>query len=263
MLCGLRWLKLLERLENFLIRLRDVGCKMVFFIEDPLIEQKTPDWLKHKTKEYKKMCNVLAQMKRGRKPEVLKDMVSQKRVLDLTKEFLYQRLCKYGQWKRPLEADQDLECPRYAFENEAFAVFTENLDFLIYEGEYRVWFVNNIDFEQMTTRELHKVNFCKKLGLTTAQMPVFAMMCGNEVMKKCYLKEFHEKLEPGSKLTAIAKYCKGKPDIHLFLTHECYLMAEFLNCPLDSVRETLKVYDLVRCYIFHCKLFKNSIIYSS
>lgn len=256
----MRWLKILEKLENFFIKLKEEECELVFFIEDPLFEQKNPGWLKQKTKEYKQMCNVIAQLEKGIEPELLKDLVGQQRVLDLTKEYVYQMLPKYGEVKGPLETDRDLECPRYAFENEAFVVFTENLDFLIYEGEYRLWFINQINFKKMTTKEINKVGLCRELKLTSAQMPIFAMMCGDKIMKQSYLKEFHDDLDPDeTKLKSIAYYCREQPDIHNFFTDHAYIKAEFLecqmnylNCPLATVRECLKSYDLVKKLVLFC-----------
>lgn len=159
------------------------------------------------------------------------------------RDYLEQNLKSYGKWIKLFDKDVSWEMARYAKENKVFAVLNNDIEFLIYEGNYRLWRVRNIQFDRMSTKEINKFNFRKALGLFPDHMPLFATLCGNGIISDEKLKQFHNSFPEKARIKGIAKYVtkiKARDE-----EIDIEKVSKRIGCSNEEVEASLKKYDLV------------------
>lgn len=182
-LAGLRWDCLISKIKKLMTSMCEEGAEVVFFIEAPNKDKEKSWWFQRKTKECKHYRIVVAAMKHQRKlPDFMEDC--HRTPPPILSSFMKQELKQFGKWIQCYDADVDLAIARYAKENDAFAVFSDDSDFMIYEGRFRKWNIIGIDYDAMTTKEMSREKLRKALNLQPFQMPLFSTLCGNDVVDK-------------------------------------------------------------------------------
>lgn len=163
--------------------LKSVSCSLVFFkdlkIEDGKIEEKLR---RHKQtfKWYKDLYDEIDENK------TLKDIITKKEFKGLGAVRMdFRKIAKiYGDFHNAIDHDADWEIAKYASEHNAMAVISEDTDFLIYNGSWRLWSPHNIkitESNQIQVTEYTKNAITKALPeLSSNQLPLFATLVGND-----------------------------------------------------------------------------------
>ncbi|XP_063700239.1 uncharacterized protein LOC134830626 [Culicoides brevitarsis] len=245
-LCGSRWQVFIDREKKFLSSLVDAGAKLVFFIEAPTKDNTRESWFIRKTNQYEDYCKAVWAVKQ-RDENWLIELQHEERLRTPTVHgpFYRQHLKSLGKWKNCYE-DVDLEIARYAKENEAFAVFTDDSDFLIFEGDFRMMSYKQIDYGTFETTEIWKDQLREHFGLKSYQMALFSTFCGNDVVDRMQdLKRFHWNLGRDSKFSKIAQKVKEiMPNHQTDRSEVIKKAANLIGVSTEKISASLKQYDL-------------------
>lgn len=241
LLRGRRFGEILEELKSFFDALIVEDMELVFFSEGYQIVKDESKWLSHKTKHYMEECQIIEDIEKGA------DRFNSKHKPfnqgSALRSFLEQNLKSYGKWIKVFDMDVNLEMGRYAKDNKVFAVFNDEIEFLIYPGNYRLWRIRNIRFEDISTKEINKFNFRKALGLFPEHMPLFATLCGNDIISNEKLKTFHKGFPEKARIKGIAKYVikvKGRDE-----DVDIEKVSKRIGCSKEEIEASLEKYDLV------------------
>lgn len=160
-----------EILEKFLKRLKTLDVKIVFFFDLDLDNKKTENWLKRRNEEFEsKIDRYLFETKTTAESQYESNgLYSIDNFLSVLSKY---GVCEFGVPNR----DCDLDIARYANKKKAMAIFTRDTDFMIFDGNWKYWSIDNkdLDLEKCTTHEYDRVLFKQKINLTAKQLPLFA-----------------------------------------------------------------------------------------
>lgn len=187
-ICGGRHQVTLKCWENILKRLAQTGCKLVFFSDLNMSPSKMKTWMKRQTalfKEYEKFYESISFNKNFDKIIAVNEKKHLKppNATHHDMEIIAQ---KYGEFYYSVECENDLELARYAMKNDAFAVISNDFDFLIFDGAWRHWTSSGITEHSMKVTEYNRNGLLKSLKLTRKEMFIFATVWGNDFIKKLF-----------------------------------------------------------------------------
>lgn len=80
--------------------------------------------------------------------------------------------------------EADFEIVLYATKHNALAILSDDTDFLIFSGPWRLWSAHGVHIAepmQLRTTEIDRMKFKRALKLTTEQLPLFASLYGNDI----------------------------------------------------------------------------------
>lgn len=193
--CGGRHREVWERYDAIFRELAQLGCQLVFFSDLNVQPDKITTWLDRRAQEVGYYTDVYD----GLMAEQTLDEILSK--TKFVKPFLAHRYTisqvarRYGEYKYCSAHECDLELARYAAENDALAVVSNDTDFLIFGGSWRFWTWNDFTI-QLNAMEYNRNGIAELLGLSAAQRPLLATLMGND-MTKAYeleLSKFHNSL---------------------------------------------------------------------
>lgn len=195
--CGSRVKVAIDRHRDFVEKLKAAGAtKIVYFKNDvdegPCIRKYRKEWCEFYQKQYTEQLVVSKKVKLG---------IS---VHDIVKSigagpFYSVRILKfmdlYFANTGDLVLDSKLRAVEYAIQHKAMAIIAHDTDFLVYPGDWQLWSLPNIEYPRLITYELNRDALLIELELTRAQMPLFATLCGNKIVRPDTLKDFHRLFE--------------------------------------------------------------------
>lgn len=241
LLCGSRWRLTITKIKNLMEAMTDACAKIVFFLEAPTQEEQEKSWLARKTNQYRDFCEVVNKIKDGN----FYLSHNQRTSPVVLGPYLRQELKNYGTWFKAFDTDVDLAIAKYANENNALAIFTDDSDFLIYEGFYRLWKIREINFKTFTTKELSRTKLRRSLNLKFYQMPLFSTLCGNDVLQRSEVEPLHDKRPEGmTKFRWIATLTKEYQPRQEMNKREIEMIAQMIGCCAETVSLSLRQYDL-------------------
>lgn len=195
-ICGGSSLEFDNSLQKFLIRLKQLDVKLVFFLDLNLEKvNKEFNWMDRKNEEFDKQVQLYEKMEKGMR---ISDLIRHHRTQGTfaSPNFLPIAL-KYGEIKfgKPYQV-LDQELARYARKNKAMAIFSADTDFLIFNGHAKWWHYDEIDFEKFTAIEYSGLAFRRELDIQINHLPLLATLMGNDYMAiyKKELKSFRKNL---------------------------------------------------------------------
>lgn len=138
----------------------------------------------------------------------------------------------YGEFHYSVECENDLALARYAMENDALAVITNDFDFLIFDGLWRFWSSNGITEQSLDVTEYNRDGLLKALNLKRQEMPLFATVYGNDFAKKLV-----------ETIDEAADFVRNKSVLSIE-----EIFSEFVdrNIDLKEIQKSLNAYDISR-----------------
>lgn len=218
-ICGGRHNVILDNFDKLLSNLKETGAKLVFFTDLNAQPDKTDEWLKRRDESFKFNIDLYNQIRAGELLGIIALNIKEKKNLSSASFALSLIAKKYGEFHYATEHECDLEMARYATENRAFAIVSNDSDFLIYDGDWKYWsatdfgFTNNSDADNIYSNQIDRNGIEKSCGLIAHQRPLLATLMGNEYANgiRDELFRFHKSLGPAySKVKNIASYIQRK-----------------------------------------------------
>ncbi|XP_021694897.1 uncharacterized protein LOC5566361 [Aedes aegypti] len=165
---------------QFCDRMIKAGARLVFFIDGMLQVEKYRHWIQRQEKVYVECLKKVEDSSRGFKQRSIGGNV--------TKHAFISALVAAARNKGTLKTSYDVECDRemaaYARKHNALAIITGDSDFLIFEGNFRIWSSLDLNLRHMNTKEWNRGKLLSALGLSQKQMPFFAAIAGNDQFRK-------------------------------------------------------------------------------
>ncbi|XP_058453973.1 uncharacterized protein LOC131431985 [Malaya genurostris] len=211
LLCGGRFNRAEYVLDQFYTRLKNLNVTLAFYYDGPVQDTKYDTWATRQDNKYQDMMQIT-------------DAVRSMDLRDIVKRFartipsntLYpvkQVGMKYGSLRTAIDRECDQELAAYANAVRAIAVISNDTDFMIFEGAWRYWSSKDIDLETLTTYEYNRPALVQHLRLNYKQMPMFATLGGNDIIKYDEVKHFHNTLGPRNlnKFHKLANFVRNIP----------------------------------------------------
>ncbi|KXJ70834.1 hypothetical protein RP20_CCG022337, partial [Aedes albopictus] len=176
---------------QFCDRMIEAGARLVFFIDGKLQEGKYSHWIVRQEQAYRDYCL--------RKVETIPNdyrIKFEKSIGgNVVKHAFTSALVTAARTKGELITSYDVECDQaavasYAKKHDALAIITGDSDFLIFEGNFRIWSSNDLNPQRMSTKEWNRERLRKTFNLEWNQMPFFAAIAGNDLFK-CRPRHMH------------------------------------------------------------------------
>lgn len=254
-ICGGRHEILLGNFEKLLSTLKAAGAKLVFFSYLNAMPDNLDQWLQQRDESFKSKVQLYDLIRSGHSISAIISAIDKRQ--NLSSASLGMRLIaqKYGEFQYTVDSDCDLELARYAKENDAFAVVTDDSDFLIFEGKFRFWKAADFGFncvqrDQITATQYDRNGVCDSCGLDPHQKPLFATLLGNGTIDSRILYAFHKTLgPPRNKVRNVAKYVIRVQGDQPILNNELKVIARNVfqsdsEQHIDLVKKGINSYNL-------------------
>lgn len=209
-ICGGRHKIALNTFEHFLQTLKSADISLVFFSALSIQKNKVDEWLSRRNQEFNTYSTLYYLINDGKS---IDSIITGNKYLNSTIYGMEMIAKKYGELFYGVKFDCDLEIAHFAKNNDVIAIISNNLDFLLIDGTWRLWSSDDIRItssNQLKTIEYEKniENVCQ---LYKYQLPLFATLLGNDFTLKYYdeLVDFHNSLGPlVYKIHCVARYVR-------------------------------------------------------
>lgn len=172
-----------EILDNFV----STGCKLVFFSDWILTKSKKETWIERENQEFERCVKFYAAIDQGKTiPQIVAEINDkEKEMLELkppNSMFYDMEIIakKYGEFHYSVNQENDLELAQYATKKDAFAVISNDSDFLIFDGRWNHFSPKNITGNSLRVFKRDRNGLRNRLHLTRKDMPLFATVLGND-----------------------------------------------------------------------------------
>lgn len=230
---------------TFLEKLGKEDIFLAFFIDGSVPDNNRSKWLNRLNNNYKETCDLFFDLDDTPCEELLDIYVPG--ITDCNEMFIKLSQMNGNCLLFSIENDRKREIAKYAKEHNAVAIIAEDMDFLIYEGNWKLWSGKNLDTKSMTTSEYNRSGFRRYLNLDEWHMPLFATMNGNGLISTSSLKSFHKKFAASGDLKKrIADFVRMLK--HPLSTNDIeYIAKDVMKLnfhPFESVLESLDSYEI-------------------
>lgn len=186
-ICGGRHRNQMEYYEAIFQELaRD--CELVFFCDLKLQTDKVPVWLKRRKEDAIQYANLFDALETGRSLTVLLPTLKDLKPVAAIFYSISMVARKYGKFRFCNEHECDLELARYASDNNALAIISNDTDFLIFPGAWRFWACDKPS-RSLNATEFDRTGLARRLALSAEQRPLFATLMGNDFTSKYFNSE--------------------------------------------------------------------------
>lgn len=178
-ICGGRHKNALELFETFLKALKATDTLIFFFSALTIQKDKIEEWLSLRDQELNSYTSLYYLINDGKGIDRL---IANNKLLNSTIYGMEMIAKKYGEFYYSVNEDCDLEIAQFAKNNQVLAVISNKMDFLVFDGCWRLWSSEDIRItpsNQMKTIEYDR-NVANICGLFHYQLPLFATLLGND-----------------------------------------------------------------------------------
>ncbi|XP_062556756.1 LOW QUALITY PROTEIN: uncharacterized protein LOC134221582 [Armigeres subalbatus] len=195
-------------IDGFLRKLKSLDVTLEFFVDGSVLDFKLDTWSQRRDRGYQEMLELIDAVDMGDDVEaILANHEAPSCCYAI--EYLARR---HGRLTVSLEKECDQELAAFACKANALAIISNDSDFLIYDGDWKYWSSRDLDITSLDTLEYNRKALLKHLGLNFAQMPLFATLCGNDIVALEELKRFHYRLGKYSdKMINVARFIRQGP----------------------------------------------------
>lgn len=216
-ICGGRHKNALESFEKFLKALKANDTSIIFFSALTIQKDKIEEWLSRRNQEFNTYTTLYYLINDGKGIDTL---IADNKLLNSTIYGLEMIAKKYGEFYYSVKKDCELGIAQFAKNNDVLAVISNNTDFLLFDGSWRLW--SSDDIRITSSNQLKTIEYDRNVAdicqLCQYQLPLFATLLGNDFTLKYYdeLEDFHTSLGPiAFKVRCVARYVRNVGNIEL------------------------------------------------
>lgn len=181
--CGGRHQDSLNAWKKLLDAFRMTGCSLVFIADLNVQETKIDEWLSRRNAEFRGYAKLYDAIENGETCPITVAKKASKNVLQSVFHGMAMMAQSYGRFHYSIRHEADLEIAHYANQHKAMAIISNDSDFLIFNGSWRLWSSTGIIHSKLRLRTIEYNRKCFKriLSLTVDQLPLFASLVGNDI----------------------------------------------------------------------------------
>lgn len=254
----------LDRLDDIFGRLKKAGADLVFF-EDGLIEtEKYATWIQRQNKKYSEHSEVIDCVNNGDHVKaIVKKFEHQLSGFSTLMTIIEEMAKKHGKMIFSVNKGCDNEIARYANQNNVLAIVSDDMDFMIFKGEWRLFSVNEFKADNLRTREYSRKAFRNALGLNDDQLAALSTIGGNDLIR---YEEVEQALgqyfrhTPASKFPNIARYIKAELPVNADEKARMISLKMLKNArpeTLTRVKKSLNSYQSVSMKMISARIFRK------
>jgi hypothetical protein len=262
MLCGGRHQVYRQDLENLLKKLSEVA-DLVFFDDGPI---ENPNKHETKTKRSEDRYNLSFKIIQKVDQEIPLQEIA-RNVWDVPRvktcyPIIKETVQKFGELVVCVTKECDTEIARYANNNPSvLAVLADDTDFLIFEGNWRYFSLNQLDFESFKTLEYSRNALRSFLRLDDKQLTILSTIAGNDIINYDEVRAFHESNcghKNDQKFPWLADYIKQMKSSSLIENIATKVLRDDSQVTKDRIKDSLNFYNTVNilkvCLLIFLKL---------
>lgn len=255
MLCGTRVRMIEQQADDFFRRLTEAGARLVFFFDGPPQQIKRATWTKRQTLKYENMLTIIDAVDQGQPLHKIANkyygMIPNNTCIKLN-----HIASKHGPVIISYSAECDQELAVYALQHKAFAIITNDTDFLIYEGNWHLWSVDDINLGTLETLEYNRDALRCELDLNWPGMALWATLGGNDFFQYETVEPFHNSLNGNNRFGKLAQYVRSlqigdgfNKNIVQQIVRRVYKGRPIPEDAEECLRQSLYFYSTVRLYL--------------
>ncbi|XP_055310152.1 uncharacterized protein LOC129573547 [Sitodiplosis mosellana] len=220
-ICGGRHQIALENWKKMLNALKSTGSSLVFFSDLNIQVGKVDEWLNRRNEEFLIYTEIYDLIDSGISLREVIERQSDKKSVSSTFYGMAVIAREYGQFNYSIRRECDLEIANYAKNNNALAVITNDTDFLIFDGNWRLWSPQDIHITQsnrLKTIEYNRNGIANTCSLARHQLPLFATLLANDFTHGYYnqLARFYCSMGPMKyRIRNVARYVRKLGNVNL------------------------------------------------
>lgn len=205
-------------MDDIFGRLKNAGADLVFF-EDGLIEiEKYATWIQRHNQKYSEHSEVIDCVNNGDHVQAIVDKFPyQLSGFSTVMTIIEEMAKKHGKMIFSVNKECDIEIVRYANQNNVLAIVSDDMDFMIFKGKWRLFSVNEFKADNLRTREYNRKAFRNTLGLDDNQLAALSTIGGNDLIRyeevELALGQYFRHT-PASKFPNIARYIKAELSVN-------------------------------------------------
>lgn len=207
-ICGGRQKTVSKKWKEILTGLEQAGCELVFYSDLNLQEEKINTWLKRNDNESKSYEEIYQKIDEGKNLETIA-----KEVKYVPVPYLYGMVeiaQKRGKFHYAIKYECDRELAMYANKVKAIAIISDDMDFCIFQGSWKLWSCKEIKITEQNEVETDQYNrevFTINYKLSPYQLSLLATLAGNDLINEEQLKGYHDNIK-GNRIIGIIAYVK-------------------------------------------------------
>ena len=244
--CGGEWLALRDAVHDFVRRFRRVGFDLVVIFDGAVEKSKRRTWTERRRNEQSKIQRIFdVIITGGRRPDnrlcLLPSGLS-------TYVRAALKSCECTVFNSFGEADREIA--QYCIDHDAYGVLGQDSDYFIYPLTRHFGTKNlSVRDREVVMVEHNLGAITKALGLELSRLPVFAALCGNDVLDVSILKSFHQRVTNSSHYSgsdavrAVAEFVARFPSS---ITNEEIGRMVLNRKYMDRFKAAVAMYDLRR-----------------
>lgn len=254
-LCGGRHHQYYKIFNDLFASLTNNGAKIVFFSDLNLQEGKKVEWIDRRNSDYEEEIRLFDELaERPLSEMVNRNPDDQVWVVSAT-DILNKVASQYGNVHYSTHNECDRELARYATDNNAMAVFSDDSDFFIFEGGWKLWSVKEMKTRLLITRQFNRDVVFEHFGLERRQLALLATLLGNDFTKAAFkddLNYYHTRLL-GSHSDRVIKIRDHIRDMNMRASNDREILSLARKIVLHSsdygqvcatIADSLQFYDL-------------------
>ena len=191
-----------SRWKTFITALYDAGISPIFVTDGPSPHSKRKTWVKRRYASATDFVfPVLDSLKARQDPKIesyrstVLPALETERILSLDVDEELEII------KSTSEQDADQLIVQLAIERNAFAIFAQDTDYLIYQYPKHIYYLSSLHFDWkglfngsnlLKTKTYDRFGLANALGISVSQLPLLAVMKGNDLVSTEHLQRFHE-----------------------------------------------------------------------
>lgn len=187
---------------------------MVFFKDGLIKNHKYRTWIKRQNARYHDSYEVLSCVYSGCSvDDILQRCLNKLEGMATVIPVVEEMAAKHGNLIFSLSKECDVEMARYANKHNVLAILSEDSDFLIFKGKWKLWSIYKLYAETLKTCESSRkaLRKLRKLSLNDDQLSILPTIAGNDMIEfesieKAIGKNF--RFTPKFKFPKIANYIK-------------------------------------------------------
>lgn len=182
-ICGGRPKLQMEDWRKKLDLLKSTGCSLVFFTDLKIEDARIDELLRRNTQNFQIHTDLYDRIDACQTLEEIVNTKSDFKELTAVYSGLRKIASAYGDFYNSVEHECDLEIAAYAKEHNAMAIISEDTDFLIFNGSWKLWSPHDIKINQSGQIRIteYKQNAVSKMcRLSQNQLPLFATLLTND-----------------------------------------------------------------------------------
>lgn len=215
-ICGGRHKITLDEWRRILNALKSTDCSLVFFSDLKIQEGKIEEWCARRNEEFTIYTELYDLIECGTTlTEIIRQQTDQQRkALSSTFKGMAVIASSYGEFISSVRHECDLEIAQYAKEHNALAVLTNDTDFLIFDGSWRLWstqYIHVTKSNRLNTTEYNRHGLVNIFSLSQKQLPLFATLLANDFTHVYYnqLARFYCSMGPMKfRIHNVARYVR-------------------------------------------------------